>query len=69
MSDWDWVSVFALVGVSFLFGRWCGIRAFEKELDRSQNECEHGVDSRHSICLECEVLRVQKKHEDSQKAR
>lgn len=34
MSDWDWVGLFALVGVSFLMGRWCGIRDYEKEMKR-----------------------------------
>lgn len=70
MSEWDWVGLIALVGVSFLAGRWNGIRAFEKEwdrLNRMKYECKHGIDSRHSICLECEVRRVQEKHEDSRK--
>ncbi len=31
MSEpWYWVLVFAAVGTSFLIGRWCGIRDFEK---------------------------------------
>ena len=34
MSEWDWVGLFALVGVSFLLGRWDGIRAFGKEMER-----------------------------------
>lgn len=70
MSEpWYWVLVFAAVGTSFLIGRWCGIRDFEKAWERAKFECQHGIDSRDEICLECEVLRVQKKHEDSQKAR
>ncbi len=67
MSDWYWVLLFAVAGVSFLVGRWRGIRDFEKEwdrLNRMKYECQHGVDSRRSICLECEVLRVQEEHED-----
>ena len=33
MSDWYWVLLFAVAGVSFLVGRWRGIRDFEKKLD------------------------------------
>ncbi len=64
MSAWDWVGLLALVGGSFLAGRWDGIRSFEKALIRSRYECSHGIDSRDLICLECEVLRVQEEHKD-----
>lgn len=62
MSDWYWVLLFAVAGVSFLFGRWRGIRDFEKTFDESdwgmKYECEHGVDARVENCVECELFRV-----------
>jgi len=35
MDEWYWVLMFGLVGGAFLLGRWCGIRDFEKEMERA----------------------------------
>lgn len=32
MSEWFWVWLIAVSGVSFLFGRWRGIKDFEAEM-------------------------------------
>ncbi len=68
MSEpWYWVLVFAAVGTSFLIGRWCGIRDFEKAWERAEFECIHGYDSRDlTICSECVLLDFieKKKRED-----
>jgi len=32
MNEWYWILLIAVAGASFLFGRWRGIRDFEKEM-------------------------------------
>ncbi len=41
-AEWFWVLLIAVCGVSFLFGRWRGIRDFEKAMEEAnkRNKCE-----------------------------
>jgi len=41
VNEWYWVLMLSAVGGSFLLGRWCGIRDFEKQLNKRQASRDH----------------------------
>jgi len=41
-NEWYWVFLIALAGASFLFGRWRGIRDFEKALGDAKKKKHQG---------------------------